>query len=177
MVAEGTVTRETFWRIGHTGEVLFYLLAAVTILIFVYGVYRRFDRYTEGTDDWFDRLDDLPNRIVTATRVVLSNRKLFDRDTGGGVMHTFIMCGFLTLLIGTTILAIDMDIYRPLTGLAGREQSFFVGDFYLSYSLVVDAMGLLFVVGLGVAMYRRYVARNERLWGDHTGREDDLLVW
>ena len=33
MVAEGTVTRETFWRISHTGEVLFYLLAAVAILI------------------------------------------------------------------------------------------------------------------------------------------------
>ena len=177
MVAEGTVTRETFWRISHTGEVLFYLLAAVAILIFVYGVYRRFDRYTEGTDDWFDRLDDLPNRIVTATRVVLSNRKLFDRDTGGGVMHTFIMWGFLTLLIGTTILAIDMDIYRPLTGLAGREQSFFVGDFYLSYSLVMDAMGLLFVVGVGIALYRRYAARKWRLWGKHTNVEDDLFIW
>ena len=177
MVAEGATTRPTFWRIGHLGEILFYVLAAVAILIFAYGVYRRVDRYTTGQADWFDRLDDLPDRIVGSARMVLSNRSLFDRDTTAGVMHVFIMWGFLTLLIGTTILAIDLDIYRPITAAVGTEQSFFVGDFYLSYSLVMDAMGLLFVVGVGVALYRRYAARKWRLWGKHTSLEDDLFVW
>ncbi|SDX93229.1 (Fe-S)-binding protein [Halobellus clavatus] len=177
MVAEGATTRPTFWQIGHVGEIIFYLLAAVAIVIFAYGLYRKIDRYTSGQEDWFDRLDDLPTRIVEATRIVLSNRKLFDRDTTGGVMHALIMWGFLTLLIGTTILAIDMDIYQPLTGLTGAEQSFFIGDFYLSYSFVMDAMGLLFVVGVGVALYRRYAAREERLWGKHTSIEDDLFIW
>ncbi|WP_435183655.1 (Fe-S)-binding protein [Halobellus sp. EA9] len=177
MVAEGATTRPTFWRIGHLGEVVFYLLAAVAIAIFAYGLYRNVERYTSGQEDWFDRLDDLPGRIVDATRIVLSNRKLLDRDTAGGVMHALIMWGFLTLLIGTTILAIDMDIYQPATAALGAEQSFFVGDFYLSYSLVMDAMGLLFVVGVGVALYRRYAAREERLWGKHTSLEDDLFIW
>ncbi|WP_197052379.1 (Fe-S)-binding protein [Halobellus rufus] len=177
MVAEETVTRPTFWGISHLGEIVFYVLAAVTILVFCYGVYRRVDRLTTGQEDWFDRLDDLPGRIVSSARIVLSNRKLFDRDTVGGLMHAFILWGFLTLLIGTTILAIDMDIYQPITGLVGTEQSFFVGDFYLSYSLVMDAMGLLFVVGVGVALYRRYAARKWRLHGKHTSLEDDLFIW
>ena len=177
MAAEGAVTRPTFWRISHAGKIAFYLLAAAAILAFVYGVYRRVDRYTRGSDEWFDRLDDLPTRIVTAARTVLSNRQLADRDAAAGAMHALIMWGFLTLVIGTTILAIDLDVYRPLTGVAGRERSFFVGDFYLSYSLVMDAMGLLFVVGVGVALYRRYAARTERLWGKHTDVEDDLFVW
>jgi Fe-S oxidoreductase/nitrate reductase gamma subunit len=166
------ITRETFWRISPVGEVVFYFLAVVTIWVFAYGVYERFKRYSEGGADPFDRLDDLPGRILAAARIVGSNEKQFNRDLVGGLMHAFILWGFLTLLIGTTILAIDMDFFRRLTG-----QSFFVGDFYLSYSLVMDAMGLLFVVGVGVAIYRRYVKRNERLWGKHTSWEDDFLVW
>ncbi|MGM0590822.1 MAG: (Fe-S)-binding protein [Halobacteriota archaeon] len=166
------ITRETFWTISPVGEAVFYYLATVAILVFLYGVYGRFARYAQGTDDWFERLDDLPGRVLTASRIVVSNEKQFDRDRYAGVMHAFILWGFLTLLIGTTILAIDMDIYQRLTG-----QSFFVGDFYLSYSLVMDALGFLFVVGVGMALYRRYARRNGRLWGKHTGLEDDAFVW
>ncbi|WP_318567777.1 (Fe-S)-binding protein [Salinigranum marinum] len=167
-----TVTRETFWTIGPVGEAVFYYLAAVAVLVFGYGVYGRFARYARGTDDPFARLDDLSGRLRRATRMLVSNEAQFDRDRYAGVMHAFIVWGFLTLLIGTTILAIDIDIYRRLTG-----TSFFVGDFYLSYSLVMDALGLLFVVGVGMAIYRRYRVREERLWGKHTGLEDDAFVW
>jgi len=165
-------TRPTFWGITPVGKAVFYYLAAVAIAILVVGSYQRARRYTQGEADPFDRLDDLPGRVLAAARTVASNRTLFDRDLVGGLMHAFIMWGFLTLLIATTILGVDMDVYRPLTG-----ESFFVGEFYLSYSLVVDAMGLLFVVGLGVALYRRYAARSERLWDVHTSLEDDLFVW
>jgi Fe-S oxidoreductase/nitrate reductase gamma subunit len=168
----GEVTRETFWTIGPLGKAVFYYLAATALLVFAYGTYSRFARYRAGTDDWFPRLDDLPSRIVEAAKIVGSNRNQFDRDLYAGVMHSFIVWGFLTLLIGTTILGIDIDLYRVVTG-----ESFFVGDFYLSYSFVMDAMGLLFVVGVGMAIYRRYAERNGRLWGKHTSLEDDAFVW
>ena len=175
---QSTVTRETFWTIGPVGKAAFYFLAAAAVLVFLYGVYERFARYTKGTDDWFERLDDFGSRVASAAKIVLSNEKQFDRDLYGGIMHSFILWGFLTLLIGTTILAIDIDGYRLLTALlTGEEQSFFVGDFYLSYSLVMDAMGFLFVVGVGMAIYRRYVVRNHRLWGKHTSLEDDAFIW
>jgi len=164
-------TRPTLWQISHVGEIIFYYLAIVTLVVLFYGVYRRFARYARGDEDWFDRLDDLPGRVVTAARIVASNQKQFDRDLYGGVMHAFIMWGFLTLLIATTILGIDMDIARTVF-----DTTFFEGDFYLAYSLVVDAMGLLFVVGIGMAIYRRYWIRNERLWGKHTSNEDDLFL-
>ncbi|MFB6130847.1 MAG: (Fe-S)-binding protein, partial [Salinigranum sp.] len=125
-----------------------------------------------GVDDPFDRLDDLPGRVVRAARFVLTNEGQFDRDRYAGIMHTFVLWGFLTLFIGTSILAVDMDVYRRATG-----NSFFVGDFYLSYSLVMDALGFLFVVGVGMALYRRYVVRTDRLRGAHTSFEDDAFVW
>jgi Fe-S oxidoreductase/nitrate reductase gamma subunit len=166
------LARETYWQIGPVQKVVFYFLATLTVLIAAIGIYQRFARYAEGSDDWFDRLDDLPERVTSAAKIVASNEKQFNRDLVGGLMHAFILWGFLTLLIATTILFIDIDIYRIATG-----ESFWVGDFYLSYQLVTDALGLLFVVGLGVALWRRYVARNDRLWGKHTDWEDAFLVW
>jgi len=168
----GEVTRPTFYGISHVGEVIFYYLAVVAILILLYGAYERVTRYAQGAEDSRDRLDNIVGRIVSAVKIVGSNEKQFDRDFYAGVMHTFIMWGFLTLLMGTTILAIDIDFYRPLTG-----SSFWVGDFYLSYEFVMDAMGLLFVVGIGMAMYSRYWVRKVRLWGKHTSLEDDLFIW
>ncbi|PSP67874.1 Fe-S oxidoreductase [Halobacteriales archaeon QH_8_67_27] len=172
VLQSGAPTRPTFWGIGPVGKAAFYYLAAVTIIVFLLGAYRRFARYAEGSKDPIPRLDNLPKRVLGAAQTVLSNRTLRDRDVVAGVAHAFVLWGFLTLLIATTILGIDMDFYRPLTG-----ESFFVGDFYLSYSFVVDAMGLLFVVGLGVLLYRRYAAREGRLWGRHTSAEDDLFIW
>ncbi|WP_276273236.1 (Fe-S)-binding protein [Haloarcula litorea] len=166
------VTRPTFWRIGPTGKAVFYYLAALAIAVFLVRSYQRVARYTDGRADEFDRLDALPRRVLAAAADLLTNRPLFDRDAVAGAMHAMVFWGFLTLLIATTILGIDIDLYRPLTG-----DSFFVGDFYLSYSLVVDAMGLVFLLGLGLALGRRYVARADRLWDRHTGREDDLFLW
>ncbi len=172
------VTREEFWGISPVGKALFYLLVVVSTLIFFYGVYSRIQRYRQGSEDAFDRVDDLPGRILSGAKIVFSNEKQFDRDLVGGLMHAFIFWGFLTLFIATTILAIDEWVVRNGSELlTGSRVSYFQGDFYLSYSFVVDAMGLLFVVGLGVAIYRRYVKHNERLWGVHTKREDALLVW
>lgn len=168
----GEITRETFWQIGPIGQGMFYFLSIVAVIVFVYGVYARFARYADGDEDPRERLDDLSSRIVNAARIVGSNEKQFNRDLYGGLMHAFIMWGFLVLLIGTTILFIDLDFYNILTG-----ESFWVGDFYLAYQLVLDAFGLLFVVGIGMAMYRRYVVRNERLFGRHSSLEDDAFIW
>ena len=165
-------TRETFWTIGPVGKAAFYWLAAVAILVFLYGVYARFAAYAQGTDDPRDRLSNLPSRTLAATKTVMSNESQYDRDLYAGVMHTFVLWGFLVLVVATAILGFDIDVYRPLTG-----GSFWVGDFYLAYQFVVDAFGLLFVVGVGMAIYRRYKNREGRLWGKHTSLEDDAFVW
>ncbi len=165
-------TRETFWTIGPVGKAAFYWLAAVAVLVFLYGVYARFAAYARGSADPRDRLSNLPGRVVGATKTVLTNENQFDGDLYTGVMHTFVLWGFLTLLVATTILGIDIDVYRPLTG-----ESFWVGDFYLAYQFAVDAFGLLFVVGVGMAGYRRYRTREGRLWSKHSSFEDAAFLW
>ncbi len=172
VVAQSEVGRETYLGISNTEYLLFYLLVVITLAVFAFGVYQRFSRYAAGDDDPFDRLDDLSSRIVSAAKTVLSNEKNFNRDLYGGLMHSFILWGFLTLLIATTIIAVEQYGTELFLGIA-----FWEGDFYLAYQFIVDAMGLLFVVGIGMAMYRRYWVRNHRLWGRHTSLEDDVFIW
>ncbi len=172
VVAQADVTRETYLGITGVEKALFYFLATVTILVFAYGVYARFARYAAGDDESFPRVDELPGRIVAASKIVFTNEKQFNRDLYGGLMHAFIFWGFLSLFIATSILFFDEYAYQLVVG-----EGFWYGDFYLGYQFMVDAMGLLFVVGIGMAMYRRYWVRNHRLWGRHTSSEDDIFIW
>ncbi|WP_049984240.1 (Fe-S)-binding protein [Halorubrum sp. BV1] len=172
MIPLQAAARETFWTIGPVGKAAFYWLAAVAIAVFCYGVYARFAAYARGRADPRDRLSALPSRTLAATKTVLANENQFDGDLYTGVMHTFVLWGFLVLLVATTILGVDIDVYRPLAG-----ESFWVGEFYLVYQFGVDAFGLLFVVGVAMAIARRYRDRDGRLWGKHTSTEDDAFVW
>ncbi|MGM0372757.1 MAG: (Fe-S)-binding protein [Halobacteriota archaeon] len=167
------ITREAFWQISHAGELVFYYLTIVAVLLFAYGFYRRVERYRQGAEDPFERLDDLVGRTVEATRIVGSNVKQFDRDFFAGLMHSFIFWGFLALLMTTTIVAFEMDIWVKLL----QQERFFVGDFYRTVSLVADVMGFVFVVGMAMALTQRYIIRKDRLWGEHTRLEDTLFVW
>ena len=75
-----------------------------------------------------------------------------------GIMHAVMFWGFLALFIGTVLATIDWDITLPLFG-----YKLLKGDFYLVYELVLDLFGLFFVVGLGMAVYRRFVVRPARI--------------
>ncbi|MGQ3722116.1 (Fe-S)-binding protein [Natrialba aegyptia] len=171
-IAQAAEGRETYLGISDVGYVLFYLLVAIAVTVFAYGVYQRVRRYTRGDDDPFDRVSDLSNRVVSSAKIVLSNEKQFNRDLYGGLMHSFILWGFLTLFIATSIIVVEQYGTEIFLGIV-----FWEGDFYLAYQFIVDAMGLLFVVGIGMALYRRYWVRNHRLWGRHTSNEDDIFIW
>ena len=166
------ISRETYLGISSVEYAIFYLLATITVAVFLVGCYRRVARYTQGDADEFPRVNDLARRTVEATKIALSNEKQFNRDLYGGLMHAFILWGFLTLFIATLILLVEDWVAVRIF-----DTSFWFGDFYLTYQFIVDAMGLLFVVGVGMAMYRRYWVRNERLWGRHTSNEDDIFLW
>ena len=71
-----------------------------------------------------------------------------------GVMHAIMFWGFLALFMGTVLATIDYDITLPLFG-----YKLLKGDFYLFYETVLDLFGLFFVIGLGMAVWRRFVLR------------------
>ena len=80
-----------------------------------------------------------------------ANRTVAKRDPYAGVFHAAIMWGFIVLFIGTAILTLESDIIRPLA----PQFSFYWGAFYLGYSLVLDILGLVMLVGIGAMAIRR----------------------
>jgi Fe-S oxidoreductase/nitrate reductase gamma subunit len=83
-------------------------------------------------------------------------------------MHLFIFWGFLVLFIGTLIVLLEADIVRPFFGL-----SFYQGTFYVVYKLVINLFGLLFLIGLLMAVYRRY---GQKLPKFRRNLSDDAIV-
>ena len=77
------------------------------------------------------------------------------RDRGAGLMHSLIYFGFLVLLAVTTVLEIDHQLPESL--------KFLHGDVYRGYAAVGDTAGVVFVVGVLWAIYRRYIQRVYRI--------------
>ena len=77
------------------------------------------------------------------------------RDRVEGAMHSFIYFSFLILLAVTTILEINHQLPVDL--------KFLHGGVYQGYSFIADLAGLTFLIGVGWAILRRYVARPYRL--------------
>ncbi len=141
-------TREIFQGFPLWLEVVFYGISAAISLSFLYGFYRRFQKYRRGRA--VNRFDHLGQRIARAARVIAQNRTLFHRDTYAGVSHFLIFWGFTFLFIGTVIVAIDHDFLRFL------GVKILQGAFYLWFSLVLDVSGVLFLAGLVMMFFRRF---------------------
>lgn len=124
-------------------------------------LWRHVLRWRRGQPDgpllpWEERLPDFVRRV-------LAQYDIGDRDHLAGWMHRMIFWGFAVLSVATVLTAIDHDFGLPILR----------GPFYLCFAFVSDLFGLLFVVGLGIALYRRFVMRLPQL---RYGRPGDALV-
>jgi Fe-S oxidoreductase/nitrate reductase gamma subunit len=140
--AAETAGREIFLNFGGGTKILFYLLATASIAIFTWGFYARIRKYRRGRP--LARLDF--GRFIRALGDISSNRTIAKRNRVVGVAHFFALWGFVVLLIGTTIIAIDVDIIELI--LNKPEWQFWNGLFYSIYALALDVFGIGFVVGL-----------------------------
>jgi len=140
--AAETAGREVFLGFSTGLKIFFYLLAAVAIAVFLWGFYVRIRKYRRGRPT--ARLDF--GRFIRALGDISSNRTIAKRNPVVGVAHFFVLWGFIVLLIGTTIIAIDEDIIFLI--LNKPEWQFWSGGFYIAYALILDLFGIGFVVGL-----------------------------
>src|SRR5207244_11996386 len=73
------------------------------------------------------------------------------------------VCVYLSLVMGPLLAMLYMVCTLPLVG-----YKLLKGPFYLFYETVLDMFGLFFVIGLGMAVWRRFVQRPARV--DATAR-------
>lgn len=152
-------TREVFWNISPIGELIFYLLALIAIVLFAYGIYSHVRRILQGKRVTFT-VRPLWGKLSTAIASIAANRTIVRHDAPAGMMHLLIMWGFIVLFIGTVIVTIEYDLFQKILGL---PHGFWIGSFFLGYELVLDTLGVLFLVGLIWALIRRYGVRPPQL--------------
>lgn len=151
--------REIYWNIPQPyGSLFLYSLIIVTTAVMSWGIIRDISRWRKGRPD--PRLDQVPSRAAEFLVQLFGQKKVL-RDRRPGSMHALIFFGFLALFIGTDIIAVEEDFTVPLMG--EEAGKILVGGFYQAYELILDTLGLVFVLGLLWATMRRYQRKEPRL--------------
>jgi Fe-S oxidoreductase len=158
IVAAAEKTREVFWHFPAWLEVLWYVLAVSSVLVFAYGVARPLAKYRRGQRSFLPPRSELPLRLATATRTLFSHATIKRRDPYVGWAHRAVFYGFVVLFAGTVILAVNTDVTERFF-----DWRFFTGDFYLGYSIVLDVLGLALIVGVALMMVRRGIIQPRKL--------------
>lgn len=165
------VGREIFWNVGQTARWIAYVLMVISFVILVYGLKMRYAMWRLGKPVPFAFTQRLWERIAYYIKSAVFHKTILRRrEAYPGMMHLFIFWGFLLLAIGTGLVAFEDDFFRPLFGI-----TYLHGNFYLIFSFILDLAGLAAIVGVIMALFRRYVTRPERL----DNQRDDLiaLLW
>jgi Fe-S oxidoreductase len=159
-MTSGVPFRDTFWNIPTWAQIALYVGAAIALALFAYGMLQRIRLWRAGGPEM--RVDRFPARVALVAKHALGQVRTLSQAYPG-IMHAIMFWGFLALFMGTVLATIDYDITLPLLGLKLLK-----GPFYLVYETVLDLFGLFFVIGLGMAVYRRFVVRPHRV--DPTAR-------
>ena len=141
-------TREIYWNV-YFGKTV-YVLALLALCFMFWGIWKRVRLWRLGHSEI--RTDQMPRRIYGLFSEVFTHKKQL-RDIYPGLMHLFIFYGFFVQLIATTIIAI-----QEWSGI-----HFLKGNFYLWYSLISDSFGIIGIIGLVMALWRRLVIRPDRM--------------
>ncbi len=158
----GNEGRQVFWNAEYFEPFLF-LFTAVALAIFAYGIYRRW-RIWKALGKPECRLDHMGERIKLLLINGLLQVKTF-RAPYAGIMHGLIFFGFLVLLFGAAFDASEFHIAEPL------GWAFLRGTFYLVFSFLMDLFGLAVLIGVLLAIDRRYIRRPEGL--GYQGKADN----
>jgi Fe-S oxidoreductase/nitrate reductase gamma subunit len=150
-------TRQLYWNISF--HWLLYPLLAGALGVFTYGFYQRWRLWMQGgrsahRQRFWAGVGDVATYGFGHRRTA---GKLYP-----GVMHLFIFWGSLLLFFATVVVALEADLGAPV----------FKGDLYLFVKASANGFGLLVLVGLAMAAWRRYVVRPASL----DNRADDGIA-
>ena len=153
--------REVFFNVAQPWAV--YVLLAGLVGLLVYGFGRHASLWAIGKPTP-GLLRELPARARNALRLGIGQEKV-RRDRYAGIMHICIFSSIVVLTFVTAQVAIDDD--TPL--------DFLHGNYYLFFSFYGDLFGLIGMIGVGMALYRRYFDDYHRIrWDERL--EDHVIV-
>lgn len=94
------------------------------------------------------------------------------RDPFAAAYHMLIFLSIVNLFIVTTIILLDSEFITPLKGTPILQ-----GRIYKGYSLYGDLSGLIGILGVAMALYRRYIDKAKADVPDHYITNRDRVKW
>lgn len=164
------IGREIFWNVKGTGaQWISYALMIITFVILFLGLKKRYAMWKIGKPSPINFKQRLGERIGYFIANGVFHKSIL-REAFPGWMHFFIFWGFLILAIGTGLVALQADFTDLFFGV-----QFLKGNFYLIFSFMLDLAGLVAIIGILMAMWRRYIVKPKRL--DTKPDDGIVLVW
>jgi Fe-S oxidoreductase/nitrate reductase gamma subunit len=160
------VQREVFYNIPTALQAVFYSVLPLLFIAAGWFFYLRIQNWERGQ----------PDRRATTRRNI--GRRLHDlraglymqtllRDPAAGIMHSLIYFPFLILFAVTTV--------DEINHVLPASAKYLHGTTYQGYALVANVAGILFLIGIGWAVVRRYLIRPYRI-RIKTKPEDALIL-
>jgi Fe-S oxidoreductase len=145
--------RIDFWGIpttwGSPAIYVYFLMALGSLLLFV--------RFLQHARLWWRvgrpevRWDHIHIRLWRLIKYAILQVKVL-RQKYPGFMHIGLAWGFFIFFLGTALATIDAHFLKILQG-----------NYYLVYKFFLDTFTFLFLLGAGMAAYRRFIQRPRRL--------------
>ncbi len=139
------IIRELFWNVNGKG--FMYAAALAAFVIFFLGISNKIRGWNQGQNGGYH----LHNTVVKFKSIFLHDDNIFKTKLRQ-FMHLAIFYGFLVLLMGTIVIAVQEYLGIHL----------FYGSVYLILSLLLDLFGLLAIIGIVMTAYKRYINKRDK---------------
>lgn len=151
-------TREIMWNIPFSFKILMYLFFFISVGFLVKGLRDKYLFVTNGKP--FKEL--LPEKLQWGQffRTLFFQGKVI-RNPFVGFFHGLIFFGFFILWIATDLVAIHYDTPFKV----------FQGTTYIVISFLADIAGVLILIGISFAFYRRYIKKPDYLKATQPNQE------
>jgi len=152
------ISRESFFNIGGPHGFMrwgIYIFMFIAFFYLAYTIVQRVLIWRKGKGEL--RTDFPEKRIIAVIKYVILQAKIL-RESYAGIMHAAIFFGFAALFVVTLIIMAQDDFFELFFHIR-----FITGNFYLIWSLVADLAGMIVLIGLVMAAYRRYITKPTRL--------------
>ncbi len=152
------VARQMYFNVGGSHGFMRWGIYIFMFAAFIYlgvSLYKRIKIWRQGVGEL--RTDYHEKRIWAFIKYVMFQAKIL-RESYAGILHVSFFWGFVGLFIVTLIIVVQEDFTELFF-----HTKFIYGNFYLLWSLAGDLFGVVVLIGLAMAFYRRYKVKPSRL--------------
>ena len=148
------VTRPGFWNIPVWAIIGIYVLGIAAAICCAVGIRKSYLLWRAGKPYAMDK--ETKRRWGFFVKEGLEQKRIIRKPLGSW-LHFWIFWGFVFLFFGTCLAVLDWDIGKLVFG-----KQFLAGNVYYFYKFILDIAGVVCLIGLGMAFYRRFIKQGKQ---------------